>query len=449
MTTTTGGKLTQSENGMVSSGHGRGGFFAVDRRAWAHVCTLGMNAAITYLILARGTGGDQRTTAWSVNAVETYTGISRQRARKAIEALSRASLVVVTQTGTRPRYVINSAHEVPDCDGYPRPVLDWVEKQVFDQLLAGFWNVPERVVPKDASEYGRWSTRRPREIACQLVTKGWARDLGAGRYMPVAYDAEAAAKPDWIWLPNTLIDGAGGDLAAPVELLRQTQSVSALRLLIDLYHAQNLESDGGIHWRKIRQDFTRHKVGEHGQFVIYGFEENIAKAWGSEPFVRVNLTGKIEMGEDGKPTRDEGWSVFWEAWKQLVNLGLVELVGHLIEADTAEAEILHPYAIGDGEVWERSIAVAAHAAGHALLTEAQQRWAERHELRLVPVRAHITEVQMVGIARLSYRPRTRSTAAWFARMAEWEEVVRNFRQLAEKFQKGAGLTNKQHQGASR
>jgi hypothetical protein len=36
----------------------RGGFFAVDRRAWARACGLGMNAAVAYLVLARGTGGD-------------------------------------------------------------------------------------------------------------------------------------------------------------------------------------------------------------------------------------------------------------------------------------------------------------------------------------------------------------------------------------------------------
>jgi hypothetical protein len=43
------------------SGDGRGGFFAVDRRAWALVCGLGMNPAVAYLVLAHGTGGDNRT----------------------------------------------------------------------------------------------------------------------------------------------------------------------------------------------------------------------------------------------------------------------------------------------------------------------------------------------------------------------------------------------------
>ena len=67
---------------------GRGGFFAVDRRAWEKVCDLGLNPMVAYLVLARGTGADQRTTAWSVNAVEAYTGIGRPRAKGAIDALA-------------------------------------------------------------------------------------------------------------------------------------------------------------------------------------------------------------------------------------------------------------------------------------------------------------------------------------------------------------------------
>jgi hypothetical protein len=80
---------------------GRGGFFAVDRRAWARVCRLGMNSAVAYLVLARGTGGDNRTTKWSTNAIERYTGISRSRAAKAIADLEQDKAVVRDPAGTR------------------------------------------------------------------------------------------------------------------------------------------------------------------------------------------------------------------------------------------------------------------------------------------------------------------------------------------------------------
>ena len=58
---------------------GSAGFFAIDRRAWHAACRLGMNPAVCYLILARGTQRDNRTSTWSIHAIEKYTRISRNR----------------------------------------------------------------------------------------------------------------------------------------------------------------------------------------------------------------------------------------------------------------------------------------------------------------------------------------------------------------------------------
>jgi hypothetical protein len=200
--------MTQSDNVVAFTGAGRGDFFAMDRRAWARACTLGINAAVSYLVQARGTGADQRTTSWSVNAVESYTGIGRPRAQKAIKALERAGLIQIIQTGTRPRYRLTPAHEIPGCEGFPPPALDHAEQQVFDQLMAGYHRVPQ-------SGSRQWGTSRPRPIADQLVAKGRASDAADGFYTPIPYDADAAAKPDWIWLPNAIIDGAGDNLVPP------------------------------------------------------------------------------------------------------------------------------------------------------------------------------------------------------------------------------------------
>ena len=64
---------------VVQLRQGRGGFFAVDRRVWAKVCAADLNMAVAYLVLARGTGGDNRTTSWTVNSVEDRTNIARHR----------------------------------------------------------------------------------------------------------------------------------------------------------------------------------------------------------------------------------------------------------------------------------------------------------------------------------------------------------------------------------
>src|SRR5215469_17419888 len=95
---------------MTADSPSRGGFFAVDSRAWALVCRAGMNAGVCYLVLARGSGPDNRTTAWSINAIERYTGISRHRAADAIRSLQKIESIRQTEGGTRPRYFLTPAH---------------------------------------------------------------------------------------------------------------------------------------------------------------------------------------------------------------------------------------------------------------------------------------------------------------------------------------------------
>jgi hypothetical protein len=395
-----------------------------------------------YLVLARGTGHDQRTTSWSVNAIEKYTGISRPRAQIAITALVKARLVQITHKTPKPRYRLMPAQEVPACEGYPPPKLEIDEQMLFDQLVSGETFVPA----KGGRDWKSW--RNPRTVAADLLKKGRIRKAGdqwPNHYYPNLYDAEAAAKPDWIWLPNAIVDGAANE-TAPLELVRQTQNVAFLRLLIDLYHAQALSSDGGIHWRSIRREFGRHKMGERGPFVVYGFRPEGQYAW-PKSFVSPHMTGSTEVVGDRK--RDSGWTSFWNAWDQLVRLGLVEMVEHVVEADNDESDIIHPYAFTGGEPSERRVATAAHAAGQAMLTERQRELATSNRLHLVPVPAHIEQVAMVGIARLRYRPRTRATSAWFARMAEWDEMAERFDEMAAEARGDVLSAHMQHQGASR
>lgn len=48
---------------------GRGGFFAVDRRTWHFVTSLGLDPAMPYLVMARATGGDDRSMMRSVGGL--------------------------------------------------------------------------------------------------------------------------------------------------------------------------------------------------------------------------------------------------------------------------------------------------------------------------------------------------------------------------------------------
>ncbi len=420
------------------------GFFAIDRRAWARVCDIGLNAAVSYLVLARGTGRDNRTTAWSDNAVRKYAGLGRIRTDKAMAGLIASGVVRQDECGGRPRYSLRPPHEVPGCEGH-MPMLSDAERLAFDRLA--------EIQPGETVEFSAYAPGKhsyaaassgndsPYSAALGLVEKGLARAHKGGRFEPIPFDAAKAAEPDWTWLPNTIVDGAA-DETPPVQLLRQAQNPAALRLFADLYHAHGLVDDGGIHWRRMRQSYTRHKVGQRGPFVVWGFQAGQTTAWTSVPFVASHLTGKyteVQAADGSKTRRDTGLDSFWGAEGLLVELGLLEFVGHVIEADNDEAELIHPYALGNGEPHERDIAASAHEAAETLLTPRQVEWATANAMRLLPMRAHFSDVQMVGIGRLRYRPQTKATAAWAAKRGDWADWAERYRELASE-------GDRQHQG---
>lgn len=288
-------------------------------------CSLGLNSAVAYLVLARFSARNNRITTASVQAIEKHSGISRGRARATVKTLIAAEVVKQTRGGIRPRY-----------------------------------------------------------------------DLG-----------ERAPESEWIWLPNALVTGAAGEVA-PVERVRQTQDVMMLRLLIELYCAQNLLEDGGISRRVTWTEWKRHRVGEQAQYDVWGFAPGERfVCWAQSLTDCHKKVGKLARGENAG-------SDFFRREKHLTALGLIQWVPYLYEGDGADAEPIHPYGIGGTTELEDRLGLAAHEAGEALITDGQRAWAEERGLWLAPVPRHIANVQMIGVARLRYRPHTTLTAAWWA-----------------------------------
>src|SRR5690349_20707323 len=109
----------------------KGKFFAIDRRTWAAVCDEGsVNAAVSYLVLAQGTAGNNRSTAWSVNALKTYAGISFPRGRDAVEHLLRLGFIRhgENHSQAKPRYDLLSWAQVGS-QQYSRKVSDLSDYQ--------------------------------------------------------------------------------------------------------------------------------------------------------------------------------------------------------------------------------------------------------------------------------------------------------------------------------
>jgi hypothetical protein len=80
------------------------GFFAIDRGAFRCAVVAGLNAAVAHLLMARGTGPDNRTTQWSVHSIEQRTGISRPNAAKAVKDLLDRGIWQKIRDGRHPIY---------------------------------------------------------------------------------------------------------------------------------------------------------------------------------------------------------------------------------------------------------------------------------------------------------------------------------------------------------
>jgi DNA-binding transcriptional ArsR family regulator len=336
----------------------KSGFFAVDRRSWKAACDLGINEAVSLLIIAGGTGGDQRTSSWSATAVEKYTGMHHRRATAAIDALLGAGLLTVEKRGKLRRYFIKPASDVPS-------IITSIAKP---------------------------ATQSKDRFQAKL---------------------DELLNPEWIWLPKTLIEGAAGE-TPPVKMLRQSQDLVALRLFIDLYYFHDLAGSGGVEWRRgigIRKLYIRTEIAQHGIYKVWGFKPDPkadAQTFENVPFFSPGI---------------------WQAWDLLIGAGLIEFVAHLVEGDTEDAEIIHPLPWGNGESGELAISKAALDAGRLMAP-----FFTDTSIMLAPVSKVRPHVQLIGIARMKYRPPTARTAEWLSNSTEWHKTAVAFEELARSVQ---------------
>jgi hypothetical protein len=199
-----------------------------------------------------------------------------------------------------------------------------------------------------------------------------------------------------------------------------------LRLLIDLYFAHNLTDDGGVSRRCTWRRYERVRIGEQAQYVVWGFR-------GGSAWVNWNdLTGchrrKVTKAEE-KAGRNSAVD-FFARQELLVSLGLLGWVPCLFESDDADSEMLHPCTHSGTDSVEDRLGAAAHRAGLALLTEQQRRHVEEQDLWLAPIPRHYSNVAMVDVAQLRYRPHTAKTAAWWAELqSKADKLLTGYRDI--------------------
>jgi hypothetical protein len=379
------------------------GFFHIDRRIWKVLCDRqNMNMAASYLCIATGTGVGNRTSFWSAQAVEKYTGLHNTRATAAIGELIAADFIhrVEKSSRTRPMYELQAYQTIIEAM-LRAACLDEALKSVVERVQKGL-----NLSPVD------------RRRADRLVKVGVMWTVG-NEYSLDPPKVESAA--ELIWLPNTLVTGAQSE-ASPVKRLRSRGDIWALRLLIDLYHAHNLSADGGISREVLRQTYERTKYGHRGRHVVWGFtrKEGFASPHSStEAFWDRQAAEKLERVP------------IWEAVQTLISTGLLVVVPHLVENASPICEPIHGYGWeGSGELLEQNLGEAADEAARYMLGEERLYTAETVDgvEMMAPVWETQANVQMVGVYRLTYRPHTRLTSDWYRRMnekaAEWLETYK-------------------------
>lgn len=294
-----------------------GNFFSVGTHEWASACQLGLNPAVAFLVLARGTGRDNVTTRWSADAISRYTGMTWRRAVRALSALEHVGLAInVAEQGRRP--------------------------------------IRKLAAPQDLD--------------------------GA------------------LWLPNTLVTGAGSE-SPPITRLRQAQNVEHLQAFIELYGLHDLAGDGGLPRSLVRTPFNSKPLYEIGQFMLHGFES-----------IDTRLCEEIGPLARFANRREGNKPASWTFLRTLEHMGLLETVDYLAEGDSVDAELLHPLS-GDDEA--NKVLEAASLVVDSL-PDGLRHEAEAWQYAL-PVIQHIAKPAVVGVSRLLYRPHTKLTAAWYAK----------------------------------
>jgi len=107
-----------------------GDFIAIDRHAFDEALDLGMNAACLYLVMARGTWKDNRSTKWSVNALEKYTGIGRRRGKDAQKKLIESVIITKKKGGQHPLFKLKKNCKDKDLIWLPNELVTGIENAV-------------------------------------------------------------------------------------------------------------------------------------------------------------------------------------------------------------------------------------------------------------------------------------------------------------------------------
>lgn len=386
----------------------RGHMFLVDVPTFAKVCGLGdADAAAAYLILAAGTGADNRTSTWSREAINKRSALNWRKADAAMAKLEQHGLI---------RWLSGKGTRKPRIDLPPVETRDPMQKHVAalaQRIERG--EQPETPADKSAAtigERGRWLVRD---------------DAGVWSFIPSRPMVKA-------YLPMELVGdafGEAGDAATTVvDRVRMSRDPMALLLLVDLYALQDLAEHGGVNDYYLWTEFKREKDCSTGSLQVWKFS-------------REHQTCRIQSGPLShhwrNPTPKEskagknGAADFFDRVQVLQDAGALEWVHYLAEDDTGNATRIYPVAVErHGKlVWselETIIGGYATRAACALSNGAvdkldyAKRWEDCGPRNFIlPADRLARQAALVGVPRLRHRARTSNASRWRQQLVESAE----------------------------
>ncbi|WP_169546506.1 hypothetical protein [Sneathiella aquimaris] len=387
---------------------GKGGFFAVEKPIVdALISQYGVDTTAAYIVLARYTDKAHKITPAGVKVIESSTGIGRLRVKKILENNLAGIVVKAGGTKHRPRRALKAYADIEKIGDHRNQFFDTEmterQREVYDLISNG-----GTVRGKD------------KQIANTLVSTGWLNDTN-GHYS-IKVDVDNGPEREFIWLPNEFVDGAT-DETPPLKLLRQSGNGKALRLYLDFANHHELIEHGGVDRNIISGPSFRRKIWEYGENNIYEF-------W---------LPGRMICNRNHSVVEIQKEKI-WDNVHFLTRLGLVEWVWTLAESNETEAQMIRPHAIDDGTDEEQACRELSEynaslmcgyehnkisSEKHSSKPKDYEGWEDGFEgwqkylkngegqFTYAAVPHHFSNVTLVYILRLKYRPNTSATKSWW------------------------------------
>lgn len=375
--------------------------FLVDVPTYAAVCDLeDPDAAAVYLILAAGTGADNRTSTWSREAVNKRTALNWRKARGSIDKLEQHGFA---------RWINGKGTRKPRIDLPPLETRKPMQKHVAalaDRLMHG--EQPITIADKGAATIGK--------------DQGWLAQDGDGAWRFVAKRPMVKA-----YLPMSLVgDEKGKPIAGStiVERIRMSRDHMAFRLLVDFYALQDLAEHGGVSRQSFYQQFQREKAGSTSDFQIWRFDSK-------QMYVRLGCGLDHHKRKPDEKELAAGWKSdnnaagFFAAVAILEDAGALEWVYYLAEDDQSNSTHVYPVAVErHGKVvWSEiesvvgGFAIRAACALSKTMIGGSMPDAKECELNmpaklLLPADRLARQAALVGVPRLRHRAKTSNTARW-------------------------------------